>query len=180
MIIAKEKKTSNIAEYLIYMFQVEDLLRAVKFELSAIEKIVINQFKVSDDEKIEIRNWYAGLIEMMKEEKIEQKGHLQFIINTINDLNELHLRLLNSGTDQKYNQVYQIAKPNIQEFQNRSKSETRNDIEICINGLYSLLLLRLQKKEITKETLASFNTFSEFLAYFSLLYKKYENGELEI
>lgn len=180
MIIARDKKANNIAEYLIYMFQIEDLLRAAKFELSVIEKNVVNQFKVSDDEKIEIRNWYAGLIEMIKEEKIKEKGHFQFITNTLNDLNDFHLAVLQASKDEKYKNIYASAQENIQEFRKRSKSKSFNDIEICINGMYSLFLLRLQKKEISKESLASFSSFSNFLAYFSVLYKKYENGELEI
>ncbi|NOZ46666.1 MAG: DUF4924 family protein [Chlorobi bacterium] len=180
MIIAKEKKNSNIAEYLIYMFQVEDLIRASEFDITILEKKIINQFKVTEEERKEIKNWYAGLINIMQEEKVTQKGHMQFLINTINDINDFHLKLLEASSDSKYIQLYQTAFPHIEEFKKRSKSITSNTIEICLNGLYSLFLLRLQKKEVSKESLASFSTFSDLLAFLSLQYKKYETGELEL
>jgi len=180
MIIAREKKANNIAEYLIYMFQVEDMVRASGLKIETIENSVISQFQVSDEEKEEIRKWYQGLIEMLIEEKKVKTGHLQFIINTLNDLYNFHLLMLNNSSDAKYREIYQEALPNIQEFQQRAGSGDKNEIEICVNGLYSLFLLRLQKKEISKETLASFSTFSQLLAYLSVQYKKYESGELEI
>ena len=118
-------------------------------------------------------------MEMMIEEQIDETGHLQFIKNSLEDLNEFHYNFLESG-DTKYYNYYKAALPSIQEFKNRSKSEKTNEIEICLNGLYSLFLLRLQKKEISAETLKSFSTFSEMLAYLATQYKKYETGELEL
>lgn len=180
MIIAREKKASNIAEYLIYMFQIEDMIRALNFDIKTIINNVISQFKVTGEEREEIKSWYMGLIDMMKQEEIEKKGHFQFINNIINDLNNFHLAVLKTSNDTKYKNLYALAQENIQEFRKRSKSESLNDIEICINGMYSLFLLRLQKKEISKESLSSFSSFSNLLAYFSMLYRKYENGELEL
>ena len=36
MLIARQKRSENIAEYLLYMFQVEDLIRAYDFNLDQI------------------------------------------------------------------------------------------------------------------------------------------------
>lgn len=180
MIIAREKKATNIAEYLIYMFQIEDMLRASKFNFDIIEQNIISQFKVNSSEKKEIRNWYKGLIEMMKNENIEINGHLQFVINTLKELDEFHTILLYKKKDKQYIELYNIASGNITELKQRMHSEQISDIETCINGLYSLLLLRLQKKEVSKETLSSFSTFSNLMAYLAFQYKKMETGELEI
>ena len=36
MIVARQKRKENIAEYLLYMWQVEDLIRANRFDMDAI------------------------------------------------------------------------------------------------------------------------------------------------
>ena len=43
MIVAKQKRKENIAEYLLYMWQVEDLIRANQFDIDSIRRNVIAQ-----------------------------------------------------------------------------------------------------------------------------------------
>jgi hypothetical protein len=43
MIVANQKRKENIAEYLLYMWQVEDLIRANHFDLEAIRKQVVER-----------------------------------------------------------------------------------------------------------------------------------------
>ena len=76
MIIAREKRTTNIAEFILYMWQVEDLIRASGFDIDEIEKNIISRYRQSREILFEIRDWYSGLIQSMKEEGIEKKGHL--------------------------------------------------------------------------------------------------------
>ena len=38
MIIAKQKRRENIAEYVLYMWQLEDLIRAYNFDIDAMTK----------------------------------------------------------------------------------------------------------------------------------------------
>ena len=101
MLIAQEKRKENIIEYLLYMYQVEDTIRACGFNISVIEQRIINQFKVSDRIKTEIKNWYADLIVMMHQEKIKDNGHLKMLETLIDDLNKLHLWLLEKKKDKK-------------------------------------------------------------------------------
>ena len=42
MIIAQEKRKTNIAEYIIYMFQIEDMLRAMQFNNDQIKQFNCN------------------------------------------------------------------------------------------------------------------------------------------
>ena len=46
MIIAEQKRKENIAEYLLYMYQVEDMIRANELDLESIEKTLISKFEV--------------------------------------------------------------------------------------------------------------------------------------
>ena len=48
MIIAQEKRKQNIAEYLLYLWQVEDLLRACKLDIDTVEKAVIARYDVDE------------------------------------------------------------------------------------------------------------------------------------
>ena len=76
MLIAQEKRKTNIAEYVLYMWQVEDVIRAYKFNIDLIDKNRVSQYNKPDSIKKEIRNWYANLILMMHEEYIKEKGSL--------------------------------------------------------------------------------------------------------
>lgn len=179
MLIAKEKRKNNIAEYLLYMWQVEDTIRACNFDMEIIEKRVISQFSESEKVKSEIRDWYANLILMMHEEGIRETGHLRMISSLIDELYELHKKLLQEKRDDKYVEQYYWAAPNIKEFKQKLNGQTSNDIETCLSALYALLLLRLQKREISKETIEAMQTFSNLLAVLSDWFKKIETGAIE-
>ena len=180
MIIAKEKKKNNIAEYILYMWQIEDLIRACNFDIDIVNKNIISQFNQAENIIVEIKKWYAGLIQMMIEEGIKEKGHLQFITNIINDLNKFHSALLISGKHNKYQQLYSQAADNINGFKQKSQNNIMNDIEICLNGLYAILILKLKKEKISEATNSAVSTFSNLLAYLSQQYKKFEDGDLEL
>ena len=51
MYIAQELRKKNIAEYLLYMWQVEDLLRAYGCSLSRIRREYIERFDYTDEQK---------------------------------------------------------------------------------------------------------------------------------
>ena len=65
MKVAKEKKKNNIAEYVLYMWQLEDLIRAFNFDIAALEKNVFGIFSKNETEKQVITDWYLALVEMM-------------------------------------------------------------------------------------------------------------------
>ena len=66
MLIAREKRKSNVAEYILYMWQVEDMLRAMRMDIQLVNQNVVSQFQVDDDTRKEISDWYDNLIEMMR------------------------------------------------------------------------------------------------------------------
>ncbi len=172
MIIAEEKRKSNVAEYVLYIWQIEDMIRAYKFNIDLVEENIISQFDHSERIKKEIRNWYANIIVMMHEEKIKEKGHLKFVKKIIAELNNTHLSLLKSEYEEQYHKIYSYAADNINEFKKKLHNPSLNEIDICFNGLYGLLLLRLQKKEISVATQQAMTTFSNLLAVLSLKYKQ--------
>lgn len=177
MIVAKEKKQNNIAEYVLYMWQVEDLIRAFKFDLNLMEQHVFGSFADTLELKAEIRNWYADIVQMMELEQIKTTGHLQVTKNVIADLNELHKALVKSGSDASYMTAYHKAAPNIFELTKKLDSESTNDVQTMFHGLYGLLLMRLKKKKITDETTAAMATFSGLLARLAKKYHERDKKE---
>ena len=180
MIIARQKKKENIAEYILYMWQIEDLIRAYKFDIEEINKNIVQRFDQTDTVKKEIEDWYAGLIDLMKEEQKTVSGHLQFVQNTINDLYEFHLQLIKSPEQLDYIEVYNKAKAGINELMNKSEGTVANEIEACFNGLYGLLMLRLQQKTINPETANAMTAVSQLIALISKKFKLVEEGKIEL
>ena len=88
MLIAREKKKSNIAEYILYMWQVEDMLRAFQLNMELVNRHVVKGFQVDEAKTKEIYDWYDNIIAIMKAEKVEQQGHIQPLKNTVNELTE--------------------------------------------------------------------------------------------
>lgn len=180
MFVAKEKRKTNIAEYILYMWQVEDLIRAHQFDIEKIEINLISQYTQPSKVKNEIREWYADLILMMHEEGVRQKGHLSFLQTLIDDLYDFHLRLMNDADEKQYHQLFLHAIQYINELKTKSGKPVTNDIETCMNALYGLLLLRLKKQEVSKETEKAMATFSQLIAALSKKFLETERGEREI
>jgi hypothetical protein len=180
MLIAREKRTNNIAEFILYMWQVEDMIRALGFDIDEIEKTIISKYRQPREILYEIRDWYASLIQSMKQERLEKKGHLSFVNNLLNELTDLHIRLLNHPDEHEYRLLYQQARPNIETLINKTTSPVQSEISACLTGLYGFLLMRLQKKEIYPETTVAISTFSSLLAFLSERFLEIETGEREL
>ena len=58
MKISQQLKEKNIAEYLIYMWQVEDLLRANKCDIDLIRSNVISRYPAEEHAALE--EWYGN------------------------------------------------------------------------------------------------------------------------
>lgn len=172
MIIATQKKKDNIAEYILYMWQLEDILRAYKLDINEVQRNIIDQYNQPDDVKQEMREWYDNLIEMMRLEHKEEEGHLQIIVNTVDDLNDLHNELLQTPKEIQYNALFFKTLPFLIEFRNKLKTGPEmHDIHLSLHALYAILLLKLQKKEISQETSVAIQHISKLLATLSERYK---------
>jgi len=180
MLIAREKRKTNIAEYILYMWQVEDLIRAHHFNMDLIDQSLISQYSQPPRVKNEIRDWFANLMVMMHREGIREKGHLSFLKTLMNDMNDMHIRLLGNPDEKVYHELNYLASDNIQAFRKRQPEQNANDIETCMNALYGLLLLRLKKQTISRETELAMASFSKLLSVLSYRYLQSERGEREI
>ena len=179
MIIARQKRKENIAEYLLYMWQVEDLIRANKFDMDSINRTVIAHYDQPEEVKKEIAQWYEELIEMMRSEGVMEKGHIQLNKNVIITLTDLHLRLLKSPKEMVYSAAYYKTLPYIVQLRAKSGGEDLPELETCF-AVYGYLLLRMQGKEVSAETLEGIKQISSFLALLAEKYREDMKGELKL
>ena len=178
MLIALQKRKENIAEYLLYMWQIEDIIRAYGCNLSEIRKSYISRFNDLDDEQIDdLTDWYGNLIRMMREEGCSEKGHIQINKLIIQQLTELHQKLMSSPKFPFYNAEYYKVLPFIVELRQKGNKEI-SEIETCFNLLYGTMLLRLQKKDITPQTQNAVNEVTTFIGMLSDYFKKDKEEDL--
>ncbi len=179
MITASAKKRENIAEYLLYMWQIEDLIRAYGLDIDKIRENIIDRHTgLSEEQRKQMIDWYESLIDMMRREDVVNSGHLQLNRNVILDLRNLHNRLLEDPKFASYAAEYYKTLPFIVEIRAKAGENKKDEIETCFDALYGILMLRLQKKEISKETLEAASQISKFLAMLAAYYKKDYNNEL--
>ena len=172
MYIAQELRKKNIAEYLLYMWQIEDTIRAFDCSLARIKREYVDRFDYSDEQKEEETDWFGNLIRMMNQEGCRQQGHLQINKVTLQMLSDLHAQLLQSPKFPFYNAAYYKVLPFIVELRNRGANKEENEIETCFNSLYGTMMLRLQKREITPNTEHAVKEISTFIGMLSDYYKK--------
>ena len=170
MFIASQKHKENIAEYLLYMWQIEDIIRANGLDIDRISANVIDRFNLPPEQRKEMREWYESLIDMMRSENVEKTGHLQLNKNVIIQLNDLHKALLQDSRFPEYNAEFYNTLPYIVELRAKAGDNPAGEIETCFNALYGALMLRLQGKEVSPGTQNALKQNSKFLA---LLAKDY-------
>ena len=175
MFIAKQKRKENIAEYILYLWQIEDLLRALEFDDGKIRSALIDPLTIEEKKKQDTFFWYAGIANILKEEKKETVGHTRHSLHLINELNYVHLYLLKK--DKKYSNIYNVAKSDIEDFADKSGKRPSNEVETCFDALYSKLLMRMKGMTIFDETSSAFDRITHMIAYLSAKFKRFEQGE---
>ena len=128
--------------------------------------------EASAADSLEVVDWFGHLIRMMNQEGCREQGHLQINKVTMQTLIELHDQLLASTKFPFYNAEYYKVLPFIVELRNRGANKEENEIETCFNSLYGVMLLRLQKKDITPDTVHAVKEISTFIGMLSDYYKK--------
>ena len=161
MFVSHKLRKENIAEYLLYMWQVEDIIRAFDCYLPALRRNYLSTFDLSDDDREDLADWYSDLIRMMTEEGKREGGHLQINKVVMQNLVELHNQLLSSPKFPFYSAAYYKVLPYIVELRNKGDKDV-NEIETCFDALYGVMLLRLRKQEVSEDTLSAIKEISTF------------------
>lgn len=179
MIISKKLKEQSISEYLLYMWQIEDLIRANSFDVDKLEQTVVAPCKLEGEQHTEMVEWYANLVEMMHLEGVERCGHLQINKNVVISLTDLHFRLMHSQKFPFYQAAYYKALPFIVELRAKG-GQDKSELENCFEALYGVWMLRLQHKEVSRDTAAAVADIVKFIGLLSDYYNKERAGELDL
>ena len=174
MIVAQKLRKQNITAYIIYMFQVEDIIRAYGLDIERICKEYLPRFQYTEEQIADQREWYTGLIRMMQEEGVRESGHVQVVKNTLLLMYERHQELLADSKQPFYSAAYYKALPYIVELRRKGMGKEKNEIENCVDALYGATVLKMQGRELSDQTKQALQPMTHLLEMLSKLYKTEE------
>ena len=144
-------KKNNIAEYILYLWQIEDYLRAFP-------------------DQAEVNQELKDLNNMMHQENIMEGGHLQLAQNALTELEDLHNDLLDQEATYRAAMIHLTPALNI--LKSKTDRPTMSDVEACLILLYQIMLLKLKKSPISSETEQVQKQATQVLQYLSKTYKE--------
>jgi hypothetical protein len=144
-------KKNNIAEYILYLWQIEDYLRAFPEQAEANQEL-------------------QDLNNMMHQENIMESGHLQIAQNALVELEDLHNDLLDQ--EATYRAAMIRLTPALNILKSKTDRPTMSDVEACLILLYQIMLLKLKKSPISSETEQVQKQATQVLQYLSKTYKE--------
>ena len=152
---AATKKLSHIVEYVLYVWQMEDVVRATQFSAETIRGMFQGQETPDLD-------WLLALSEKMKVEHLEEKGHVSDVLEVQTELALLHDLLTGPMEDEVYVSSFETAQPVLREFEeNKMSTGLRHPTETMLTALYGWLVLKMKKEEVSLETQAALQPIRE-------------------
>ena len=163
MFIAQKLRSQSISAYLIYMYQVEDVVRAYGLDADRIAAEYLPRFGYDEEQLKQASEWYESLAKMMREEGKEESGHVRVVQNTLDLLEDHHRELLADSDKHDYRAAYYKALPHIVALRTQGNNKDKHEMENCIDALYGATILRMQGKELSAGTQAALQPISDLL-----------------
>ena len=150
MSTAADKRSNHIVEYLLYVWQMEDVVRAAEFDSGVIRAM----FNGQDGPDLE---WMLELAQAMKKEELQEQGHVAHAMETLTELALLHDLITGPMEDSDYVKIFKDADPLLLELQEKksSKNQYQHPVEQMLTALYGWLVLRMKKEAVSVETEAA-------------------------
>ncbi len=180
MLIALQKRRENIAEYILYLWQVEDLLRAMQFSPEAIYSTLVARIEGADEQQKEnIFNWYMQIVELLRKEGKESQGHIDHTLHLVNDLHNLHLQLMKLPVGEHYRATYARLAAELPRLRTIMDNDDMSDTELCFRALYAAMLYRIKGsgERAIEDTLA---VISPAIGELAAIHGKVERGEINL
>lgn len=179
MDIAQQRRKENIAEYILYLWQIEDLLRALQFSPEAIYSQLVAPRDIPEEQKQIHLLWYMDIVNLLNEEGKQNSGHLNHTLHLIADLHNLHLQMMQLPIGEQYRATVARLTPFLPTLRTLLGKEQISDTELCFRALYATMLYRIKgggQSAIT-DTL---EYISPVIGTLTALYHKVENGEIDL
>ena len=160
MTIADKLRRTDISAYLLFMWNIEDVVRVYNLDFDRIDAEYIAKFP--EEERDATRDWMENIVKMMQLENVRR-------------LNDLHRELLKSPKFPEYGAEFYRTLPYIVELRAKAGDNPADEIETCFNALYGTMLLRMQGKEVsegTNQAVQQITKFINMLSRFFMLNEK--------
>ena len=180
MDIAQAKRRENIAEYILYLWQLEDLLRALQFSPEAIWSQLVAPRTGDEEHKQLCLLWYMDIVDLLRREGKEEKGHLAHTLHLIGDLHDLHLQLLKLPVGEHYRKTFARLEPSLAELRVLAGEDVACDTEICFRALYAAMLYRIKGQGSRSAVSDTLELVSPVIAELADMYRKVETGEIDL
>lgn len=150
MVIMKSKN-ENIAEYILYLWQIEDYVRA---------------FPEAAEQHPEIHE----IAEMMHSEGKMDGGHIDLAEIALGELEDLSYEI--AQEEATYRAALLRLQPQLNLLKAKTDDPTMSDLRAGLILLYQVMMLRLQKKEISRETEMVVEQVTALMRYLSKSYRE--------
>lgn len=181
MDIAKAKRRENIAEYILYLWQLEDLLRALQFSPEAIySQLIAPRRDLEEGQRPVFLMWYMDIANLLREEGKEEKGHLEHTLHLIRDLHDLHLQLMKLPAGEHYRQTYARLEPLLPRLREVMGNPGMNDTELCFRALYATMLYRIKGEGDKSAVTDTIEFISPVIGELAAMHGKVERGEIDL
>ena len=181
MDIAQAKRKENIAEYILYLWQLEDLLRALQFSPEAIYSQLVAPREVADEQKHIYLLWYMDIVNLLRKEGKEQSGHLEHTLHLIGDVHNLHLQLMQNPVGEHYRKTFARLAPQLPQLRAMISRDDVSDTELAFRALYAAMLYRIKGDKKRAEAISdTIELVSPVVAELAAMYGKVERGEVDL
>ena len=182
MYIAQAKRKENIAEYILYLWQLEDLLRALQFSPEAIwTQLVAPQAGDDPRRQNDLLMWYVDLGSLLREEGKTRSGHLDHTLHLNADLNDLHTELLKAPAGARYRALYARLQPELPRLRALIGKADLSDTELAFRVLYAAMLYRIKGDDAHRKAVTdSLELVSPVIGELARIFHLVEKGGLDI
>ena len=178
MDIAQSRRKENIAEYILYLWQLEDLLRALQFSPEAIYSQFVAPRNLPEEQQNIMLLWYMDIANLLREEEKESSGHLNHTLHLIADMHNLHLQLMQLPVGAHYRTTFARLEPHLPILR-IALGKNISDTELCFRALYATMLYRIKGGE-NSAIADTIEYISPVIGELTALYHKVERGEIDL
>ena len=142
-------QNENVAEYLLYIFQIEALIRTLDLDINRLETELLAP-AFPDPTQLQYQlSWYNEIVLEMRQRGLQKEGHLDQVEEILLELIYLHNTLLTILNDEKYKGLCDHATEALQAFKTKSNMANRHDIEALLHAMFMKLQLKMKLTSIS-------------------------------
>ncbi len=177
---AQSLRKTNIAEYILYLWQLEDMFRALQFSPEAIySQFVAPRTSLDEQSRSILLTWYMELVDLLQKEGKEEKGHLEHTLHLISDMHNLHLQLLEIPKGARYRTLRTRLDEVLPDLRSIFGGDI-SDTELAFRALYAAMLYRIKGEGAKGAVEDTIEYISPVIAELSAMYGKAERGEIDL